>query len=98
MEVTESLVHKLAMLARLEFSPDETGRIREDLQQIISFVAKLEELDLTGVKPLRQVSPARNRLRDDEEGPPLPVEEVMKNAPIQHQDYFVVPKMVRKEK
>jgi aspartyl-tRNA(Asn)/glutamyl-tRNA(Gln) amidotransferase subunit C len=97
MQVTESLVNKLAALARLEFDANEKAAIQKDLQQIITFVEKLDELDLAGVEPLRQVSPVANVTREDVRAKEWNVDDAMKNASQKDGNYFVVPKMVRKD-
>lgn len=52
MEVTEQMVDKLAHLARLSFNETEKKAVKQDLQSMIAFVEKLQELDTTGVQPL----------------------------------------------
>ena len=66
MEVNEALIDKLAKLARLEFNPEEKIAIRDDLQRMIGFVEKLNELDLSGVEPLLHIGTEVNVLREDE--------------------------------
>src|SRR5882762_7613525 len=67
MEVNDALVEKLANLSRLTFNEEEKQAIKKDLQNMISFVDKLNELDTTGVEPLLHVSDNINILRTDEE-------------------------------
>ena len=66
MEVNEALVDKLANLARLKFNDAEKEAIKNDLQKMIQFVEKLNELDTTGVEPLLHMSSNVNVLRADE--------------------------------
>ena len=56
MEVNDAMVDKLAILARLKFEDGEKAAIKADLQRMIRFVEKLNELDTTGVEPLLHVS------------------------------------------
>ena len=65
MEVNDQLVNNLANLARLRFNEEEKAVIKADLQQMIQFVDKLKELDVTGVEPLLHMSSNVNRLRED---------------------------------
>jgi aspartyl-tRNA(Asn)/glutamyl-tRNA(Gln) amidotransferase subunit C len=51
MEVNDDLVEKLAHLARLKFDDTEKEAIKNDLQKMIRFVEKLNELDTTGIEP-----------------------------------------------
>ena len=97
MEVTDALVTKLAHLARLEFNEEEQAQIRQDLQQMISFVDKIDELDLTGVEPLLHMSEEVNVLRDDEVEGMISCEEALRNAPSHDDKFFIVPKVIRKE-
>ncbi|MGH2646612.1 MAG: Asp-tRNA(Asn)/Glu-tRNA(Gln) amidotransferase subunit GatC [Ginsengibacter sp.] len=66
MNVNNELVNKLANLARLEFNTQEKEEIKKDLQQMIGFIDKLNELDTTGVEPLLHMSDNINILREDE--------------------------------
>ena len=65
MEVNEVLVQQLADLARLEFNDQERVEIRGELQRMITFVEKLNELDTTHVKPLLHLTDDYNVFRED---------------------------------
>jgi aspartyl-tRNA(Asn)/glutamyl-tRNA(Gln) amidotransferase subunit C len=58
MEVNEALVNRLALLGRLHFTETEKEEIRSDLQRMISFVDKLNELDTEGLEPVLHMSSA----------------------------------------
>lgn len=96
MEVNEALVDKLAHLSKLSFSPDEKKEIANDLQRMIQFVEKLNELDLTDVEPLMHMSDEINVLRDDEIKGSITREEALKNAPATDGKFFKVPKVIKK--
>lgn len=96
MEVTESLVAKLALLSRLQFSADEQVEIRSDLRKMIDFVEKLNELDINGVAPLLHLSEETNVLREDELRGSVSVADSLKNAPAQDGQFFNVPKVIQK--
>ena len=96
MEVNDALIENLASLARLEFNEKEKAAIREDLQRMISFVEKLNELDTTGVEPLLHMSEAENVLREDIPQGSVPRETALKNAPDSDGVYFRVPKVIKK--
>lgn len=96
MEVTDALVSKLAHLSRLEFNEGERAEIKNDLQRMIVFVEKLNELNLEGVDPLMQMSEEVNVLRDDEVKGSVSREEALKNAPLHDEQFFQVPKVIRK--
>ena len=65
MEVNDAMVEKLAHLSRLQFNEKEKAEIKNDLQRMIAFVEKLNELDLDNVEPLLHMSDEVNVLRDD---------------------------------
>lgn len=96
MEVNDALIDKLANLARLQFKTDEKENIKNELQQMIQFVEKLNELDTTGVKPLLHMSEAINVLREDEIKNSVSREEGLKNAPVHDNQFFKVPKVIKK--
>jgi aspartyl-tRNA(Asn)/glutamyl-tRNA(Gln) amidotransferase subunit C len=95
MEVNDELVDKLAHLARLKFEPSEKEEIKNDLQKMIAFVEKLNELDTEGVEPLLHLSDAVNVLREDEVKGSISQEEALKNAPLHDDQFFKVPKVIR---
>lgn len=96
MEVNEALVEKLAHLSRLTFSESEKKEIADDLQRMIGFVEKLNELDLKDVEPLMHMSEERNVLRDDVVKGSISREEALQNAPATDGTFFKVPKVIKK--
>ena len=96
MEVNDALVDKLANLARLQFDDTEKEGIKNDLQRMIQFVEKLNELDTTGVPPMLHMSDNINVLREDEVKGSINSEEGLSNAPLHDQQFFKVPKVIKK--
>jgi aspartyl-tRNA(Asn)/glutamyl-tRNA(Gln) amidotransferase subunit C len=96
MEVNDALVDKLANLARLQFDDTEKSGIKNDLQRMIQFVEKLNELDTTGVSPLLHMSDNVNALREDEIKGSISREEGLKNAVMKDNQFFKVPKVIKK--
>jgi aspartyl-tRNA(Asn)/glutamyl-tRNA(Gln) amidotransferase subunit C len=96
MEVNDALVDKLAHLARLKFDAAEKEEIKKDLQKMIAFVEKLNELDTTGVEPLLHMSDEINVLREDEVKDSISREEALKPAPLHDEQFFKVPKVIRR--
>jgi aspartyl-tRNA(Asn)/glutamyl-tRNA(Gln) amidotransferase subunit C len=96
MEVNDVLVDKLARLSRLQFNETEKAEIKNDLQRMIGFVEKLNELDLDRVEPLLHMSEDVNVLREDEVKGSVSREEALKNAPLHDEQFFKVPKVIRK--
>ncbi len=96
MEVNDAMVDKLAHLARLKFNETEKAEIKNDLQRMIGFVEKLNELDLQGVAPQLHMSEDVNVLRNDEVKGSVSREEALKNAPLHDEEFFKVPKVIKK--
>ncbi|MCW3467702.1 Asp-tRNA(Asn)/Glu-tRNA(Gln) amidotransferase subunit GatC [Chitinophaga nivalis] len=96
MEVNDALVQQLAELARLEFNQQEKAEIRGDLQRMITFVEKLNELDTTQVDPLLHLTEDYNVFREDKVIPSITREEGLLNAPAATDEYFKVPKIIKK--
>jgi aspartyl-tRNA(Asn)/glutamyl-tRNA(Gln) amidotransferase subunit C len=95
MEVNEALIDKLAHLARLSFNDAEKLEIKNDLQRMIAFVEKINELDLGGVEPLMHMSNEVNVLREDEIKGSISRQEALKNAPLHDEQFFKVPKAIQ---
>lgn len=96
MEITKEQILHLAHLSRLQLSESEVDAMQGDMSKILGFVAQIEKLDLEGVAPLTQMSPAVDVMRDDEVGHMLSKAEALKNAPDANSDYFRVPKFGKK--
>jgi aspartyl-tRNA(Asn)/glutamyl-tRNA(Gln) amidotransferase subunit C len=96
MQVTSEMVDKMARLARLEFNDADKEAIRLDLEKMIAFVEKLNELDTSNVEPLIHMSESVNILREDEVKGSVTREEALRNAPDTDGTYFRVPKVIRK--
>jgi aspartyl-tRNA(Asn)/glutamyl-tRNA(Gln) amidotransferase subunit C len=95
MEVNDALVDKLAHLARLKFEPSEKEPIKNDLQKMIAFVEKLNELDTTDVPPLLHMTTETNVLREDKIEGSISRDEALKNAPSHDEKFFKVPKVLK---
>jgi aspartyl-tRNA(Asn)/glutamyl-tRNA(Gln) amidotransferase subunit C len=96
MEVNDKLVEKVAHLARLKFDDSEKEAIKKDMQRMIEFADKLNELDLEHVEPLLHLSEEVNVLREDEIKGSISREEALKNAPAHDKKFFKVPKVIKK--
>ncbi len=96
MEVNEKMVDKLATLARLKFDKSEKETIKNDLQKMIQFVEKLNELDTTGVEPLLHMGSNVNVLRADEVKGSITREAGLQNATMHDEHFFKVPKVIKK--
>jgi aspartyl-tRNA(Asn)/glutamyl-tRNA(Gln) amidotransferase subunit C len=97
MEITSEMIDRLARLARLEFSDEEKKELKVDLESMIGFVEKLKEVDTTGVEPLLHITDAVNILRDDEVKQTITKQQALLNAPFSNGDFFVTPKVIKKQ-
>lgn len=95
MEVNDEMIDKLAHLARLKFNDDEKQEIKNDLQRMIAFVEKMNELDLEKVEPLLHMSDEINVLREDKIEGSVSREDALKNAPLHDEQFFKVPKVIK---
>jgi|SRR5690554_822527 len=96
MEIKDELIDHIAHLARLSFEGEEKSAIKEDLNNIIDFMDKLDKVDTENVKPLVFMSDEINVLREDVPAQTITHEEALKNAPKKDSDYFRIPKVLDK--
>jgi len=87
-------VKYVAHLARLSLTPDEEQKIGAQLGNILGYIEKLKEVDVTGVEPTAHAFPLVNVTRPDEVRPSISNEEALRNAPAQANGLFMVPKIV----
>ena len=91
MAITRDEVLHVARLARLELTDDEIDRFTDQLSAILEAVAKVSELDLSGVEPTAHPLDLVNVWAEDEPRPSLSVDEALANAPDRHDGFFKVP-------
>lgn len=96
MEVNAALIDKLSHLARLEIKPQEKDQLQKDMQQMIGFIEKLQELDTTGIEPLMHLTEEINMLRADEVKHSVSREVALQNAALKNEAFFMVPKVIKK--
>jgi aspartyl-tRNA(Asn)/glutamyl-tRNA(Gln) amidotransferase subunit C len=96
MKITNKLIQDIAALAKLEFDEQSGEQMKADLEKIIGFVDKLNEIDTEGVEPLIYLSEEVNVLREDEIKAVVSQVEALKNAPEKDSDYFKVPTVLKK--
>ena len=94
MSVTLKDVEHIAELARLKFSEEELESFTHQLNQILEYVEKLNELDTENVEPLSHPVEGNNAFREDELKPSINREEALKNAPDSDDEFFKVPKVI----
>lgn len=96
MKLDKHTTLKLADLAKLEFNDHELEEIQKDLQQMIAFVEKLNEVDTKGIEPLTHVSGEENNWREDKVKDSIDLATALKNAPASKESFFTVPKVIKK--
>ena len=107
--ITEQDVFYVAELANLELTADERARMVKDLNSILDYVDRLNELDTSNVEPMAQTSDRYGiderksgtarfacAMREDKTGPSLPREVVMENAPETDGAFFKVPRVIER--
>lgn len=97
MEINNEIIDKLAKLAKLQFKDEQGDEIRNDLNKIIAFVDKIDELDTEGVEPLIHMNTEINVLREDEVKETITQVQALKNAPSKDSDYFKISTVLNKK-
>ena len=105
--VTEKDVSYVADLAHLDLTPEERARMLKDLNSILDYIDRLNQLDTSNVEPMAQVASRYGERRDQADGfayamrpdelkPCLPREEALRNAPASDGTFFTVPKVIER--
>jgi aspartyl-tRNA(Asn)/glutamyl-tRNA(Gln) amidotransferase subunit C len=93
--ITEDTVRHIALLSRLECSDDEIRKFAADLNAILEYAGKLDELDTANVEPTTHAFPQRNVFREDAVKPSLTNEQALQNAPESEAGHFKVPQIIQ---
>ena len=94
MKITKAEVEHVARLARLELSAAEVETFTGQMDAILAYVEKLNELDTSGVVPTAHAVPMENSFREDEVRPSIGVDKALANAPERAEGFFRVPKVI----
>lgn len=94
MPITREEVEYVAHLSRLELSDGEMEKFGSQLDAILGYMGKLNELDTQGVEPMVHGIEAPAPVRQDVAGRSLPSAESLRNAPESHDGYFKVPRII----
>jgi aspartyl-tRNA(Asn)/glutamyl-tRNA(Gln) amidotransferase subunit C len=98
-KIAEKEVRYVADLANLDLTDAEVHKFQADLDEILSHVERLNEIDTTGIEPMAQVlymAGDTATLRADCERPPLGTDAALANAPQSGEGYFKVPKVIER--
>jgi aspartyl-tRNA(Asn)/glutamyl-tRNA(Gln) amidotransferase subunit C len=94
MALTKDTIRQVAHLARIHLNPDELERLSEQLKEILSFIDKLNKLDVKDINPTSHILPINNVFRDDKLKSSLSVDKALENAPLKQENFFGVPKII----
>jgi aspartyl-tRNA(Asn)/glutamyl-tRNA(Gln) amidotransferase subunit C len=94
MQVDEATVRRIARLARIKISDEDVGGLRAELNGILSWVEQLGEVDTSSVEPMTRVVAQELKKRKDEVTDGEIADDIVKNAPLTEDHFFVVPKVV----
>jgi len=95
MAVTKKDVEKIAELARLKFSDEEIESFTPQMNDILNYMEKLNELDTEQVEPLSHPIEQTNVFRNDELKASAQTKDALQNAPDKNEQYFKVPKVIQ---
>lgn len=98
MKVDEKIVDHIANLARLEFDQETKKDMVKDMNNIVAFVEKLNEVDTDNVEPLIYLTQEEASLREDVLRTEITQDQALSNAPKKDSDYFKVPRVMSKQK
>ena len=92
--ISKDEVRYIAHLSRVNLKDDEVEGLTKDLERILHYIEKLEQLDVTNVKPTSHVLPLQNVFRDDTVRPSLSQKEATRIAVASHKGSFKVPQVI----
>ncbi len=94
MHVDEKTVRRIARLARIKITDQEAAGLESELSAILDWVEQLDEVDTHGVEPMTRVVPISLKQREDIVKDGEKADEIVANAPMREDGFFVVPKVV----
>lgn len=94
MPISIERVEEVAALAKLRLPSEEKARLAKELDQIVAYVEKLNEVDTDQIEPTSQVVESPTALREDQVDKWLTQEGALHNAPVSRKGYFSVPKVI----
>ena len=91
---TDLNIDHIATLARIALTPEEKVRFSAQIGDVLTYIAQLREVNVTGVEPTAHAFPVANVWGEDVPGPALPIAAALRNAPEEREEMIVVPKVV----
>ena len=96
MKIDENMIDKIAKLSMLEFDANKKYAIINDMNKMLEFVGKLNQINTDDVEPLIHISNEKNILRKDSSNTYISQKQALKNAPMKDSTYFKIPKVLDK--
>ena len=93
-KITDETIEYVGILAKLKLSGEVKEQAREDMQKMLDYIDKLDELDTTGVEPMSHIFPVHNVFREDVVTNEDDRVHMLANAPEQKDGQYQVPKTV----
>ncbi len=94
MSVDLATVKRVARLSRIALADEDAERMRDELNGILGFVAQLDEVDVAGVEPMTSVVEMNMKMRADVVTDGNKAADIVANAPLSEDGFFMVPKVV----
>lgn len=95
MKLSQEDIKRIALLGRLEIEDDQLGKVDKILNDILSYMDMIEQVDVEGVEPTAHAVAMQNVMRDDVLQESLSNEQALSNAPEKENGYFKVPKVIQ---
>ena len=92
MQITDETIEYVGILAKLSLSEEEKQTAKKDMSDMLDYVNKLNELDVSGIEPMSHTFPVSNVMREDVVTNGDDREDMLKNAPERSEDSYIVPK------
>lgn len=90
--ISDETIDYVGILAKLELSDEEKEQAKKDMGSMLDYIDKLGELDTTGIEPMSHVFPVQNVFREDVVTNGDDSENILKNAPGEKDNMFMVPR------
>ena len=94
MSITKDTILKIANLAKISITSDETEKLESEISSIISWVETLNEVDTDNIEPMINSLKSSLRMRDDEVNDGNKIKDILLNSPTKDDNFFVVPKVI----
>ena len=94
MKIDRTEVEHVALLARLKPDESEIEKLTEQLNRILNYMDKLNELDTQGLEAMAHAQPIHNSFREDVAKPSLDPDSSLANAPERNETFFIVPRVI----